>query len=459
MSANASALSLRSRVIRAGGWTMGGHALSQLLRLASNLIMTRLLMPEMFGVMALANVLLVGLQLFSDIGLGQGIVQSRRGGERAYLNTVWTVQILRGGLIWLLALGASLGLYLLAGQHWLPAGSVYAAPELPAVIAALSFNALIGGFASTRLATASRNLALGRITLIEIGSQAIALALMVVWASLNHSIWALVGGSLLATALRVLASHTLLPGEPNRPRWDREALGEIFGFGKWIFLTSILGFLSANGDRLLLGGLVDPQTLGLYAIAFFMVSALQEMLAKISGNVAFPAFSEVVRERRDELKDTYYRFRLPVDVAALMATGLLLSAGHLLIDLLYDDRYLAAGHMIEILCIGLFAERYALAGQCFMALGLPKLLAPIIFIRILVVFGFIPVAFHIHGMDGALWIAGGSILFTLPLVIRFKIRLGLFDLKRELVVLPILVLGYLTGLLLVQAIKFLEWAA
>lgn len=451
--------SLRSRVFRASGWTLGGHVAGQLLRLGSNLIMTRLLVPEMFGVMALANVILVGLQLFSDFGLGQSIVQSRRGNDPSYLNTVWTAQILRGGLIWLLALGIGLAIYLLGMAQWLPAGSAYAAPILPYIIAVLSFNALIGGFASTRLATANRNLALGRITLIELASQVAALTLMIGWALWDRSIWALVVGSLLASALRVFLSHAILPGEKNFPHWDPEAFREILGFGKWIFLTSILGFLSANGDRLLLGGLTDPTTLGLYATAFFMVSALQEVFSKFIGNVAFPAFSEVVRERREALKRTYYKFRLPLDVTTLLATGLLFSAGHLLIQFLYDDRYHAAGHMIEILCIGMFEVRFSLAGQCFMAMGMPKLLAPIILIRLVALFGLMPLAFNWWGLDGALWIAGGSVLFTLPLTIYLKIKHGLFDLRRELTVLPLLGLGYVLGLTLVQAARLLGWSA
>ena len=157
---------------------------------------------------------------------------------------------------------------------------------------------------------------------------------------------------------------------------------EIFHFGKWIFLTSILGFLAISGDRLILGWLIDPAMLGLYSIALLMIGALQEIFSKLAGNVAFPAFSEVVRQRPFELARVYYKFRLPLDVASLLATGLLFSSGHHLIDLLYDERYRAAGHMLEILSIGIFEVRYSLAGQCYMAMGLPRLLAPIIAVRL-----------------------------------------------------------------------------
>lgn len=438
------------RVILASGWVIASHAGSQILRFASNLVMTRLLVPDMFGIMALANTILFGIMLFSDLGLHQGVVQSRRGDETRYLNTVWTVQILRGALIWIAALAIAVGLHHLGSRHLLPSGSSYSDPVLPWVVAVLSLNVLVGGFASTKIATASRHLALGRVTLIELVSQVAGLAAMIVWALADRSIWAMVVGSLFSALMRVFLSHAFLPGEPNALHWSREDFGEIFQFGKWIFLTSILGFLAFSGDRLILGWLIDPAMLGLYSIALLMVGALQEIFSKLATSVAFPAFSEVVRQRPFELARVYYKFRLPLDVASLLATGLLFSSGHHLIDLLYDDRYRAAGHMLEILSIGIFEVRYVLAGQCFMAMGLPRLLAPILTVRLFAVFGLLPVFFHFFGLDGAIWIAGGSVLFTLPVTFYFKLKHRLFDLRRELMVLPLLLVGYLSGLAINQ---------
>ena len=210
------------RVILASGWVIASHAGSQILRLASNLVMTRLLVPDMFGLMALANTILFGLMLFSDLGLDQGVVQSRRGDETRYLNTVWTVQILRGALIWIAALAIAVGLYLLGSHHLFPSGSSYSDPVLPWVVAALSLNVLVGGFASTKIATASRHLALGRLTLIELVSQVTGLAVMIVWALADRSIWAMVVGSLFSALMRVFLSHAFLPGEPNALHWSRD---------------------------------------------------------------------------------------------------------------------------------------------------------------------------------------------------------------------------------------------
>lgn len=437
--------SLQHRVLHASAWTFGGHVTSQFIRFGSNLVMTRLLVPEMFGIMVLANVLLIGLHLFSDIGLRQNIVQHQKGSDQTFLNTIWTVQIMRGLVVWIVALCAALALYLFRLANWVPPSSAYAEPVLPLVIAVLSINAVINGFEPTKYGIASRTMSLAKLTQVDLVCQVSGILLMVTWAMIDRSIWALVGGSILTSILRVTLGSLLLPGQINRLHWDRKIFLEILNFGKWVFASSILGFLATNGDRLILGAITDASTLGMYSIAFFMVASLRDVFVKLIGNVAFPALSEVVRERPADLRHVYYRFRKPLDASTLVVVGLLFFSGHILIDTLYDPRYSSAGHMLEILCIMLFEVRFAVAGQCFMALGKPKLTIPIIGIQVVALYVFMPIAFVWYGFDGALWMAGGSVLFTIPMTFYLKIKLALFDYKKELLALPWLMLGLAMG--------------
>src|SRR6516162_3623745 len=94
---------LKQRALRAGGWTIVGYGIAQVIRLGSNLIMTRLLVPEMFGVMAIATMVTVILTLLSDIGLQVNIVQSRPGDDPSFLDTAWVVSIVRGLTLWVVA--------------------------------------------------------------------------------------------------------------------------------------------------------------------------------------------------------------------------------------------------------------------------------------------------------------------------------------------------------------------
>jgi len=67
---------LKQKVVCSGSWVIAGHILSQCMRLGGNLILTRLLVPEMFGIMAIVTIIMGGLVMFSDVGVLQNIVQS-----------------------------------------------------------------------------------------------------------------------------------------------------------------------------------------------------------------------------------------------------------------------------------------------------------------------------------------------------------------------------------------------
>jgi O-antigen/teichoic acid export membrane protein len=435
----------KARVLQAGGWTVAGYALGQALRFAGNLVMTRLLVPEMFGVMALATMVMYGLALFSDVGLRQAIVQSRRGREAAFLNTAWAIQIARGCAIWGGALVLSMVLIFLKSMGMLDGESAYADPSLPHVVAVLSLAALIGGFESTRLAEASRNLSLARVTQLELASQLAGLACMIGWACVHRSIWALVAGGLCAAAVRACLSHAWLPGAANRWQWERAACGEILGFGKWILAASVLGFLVNSADRLILGALVSTGVLGVYAIAYLLFSSVEQVLVKIVADVSYPALSELARERPERLRAAYYRFHLAVGLPACAAAGALMVSGEPLVALLYDARYAQAGWMLEILAPGLVSVAFRVATQCFMVLGAPQLMSQVSAVRLIALCLLTPLGFHFFGLGGALWAIVLSHFSWLPAAIAFTVRRGLFDVRKELLLPAALAAGAAAG--------------
>jgi O-antigen/teichoic acid export membrane protein len=442
---DASKLTLKQRVFNAGLWSLGSFVLSMVLRFGSSMLMTRLLKPEMFGVMSIATTVMVGLAMFSDVGLRQNVVQSPRGNEPSYLNTAWTVQIIRGLLLLSIGLCISAGIYWANKWSYIPADSVYASPSLPGVIAALSISAVIAGFESTKLYQASRGLSLGSITRIEIIAQVSGLVCMICWTLYDRSIWALVAGSLCGSFVKATLSHSLLNGVRNRWAWERDAVHEFIHFGKWIFMASIFGFLVNSGDRLLLGGLVNSTTLGVYTIASLIATSVEGILSRIMTDVSFPAFSEVVRERRAELKQIYYRFLIVIAAVAYFMSGSLMTFGQSLIDLLYDPRYQQAGWMLQILSAVLLTIPFRLATQSFLALGKPSLQTNIVLARMVILFVGTPMVSHYFGLPGAVLTIVLSHFVSVPIIIFYNVRHGLFDLRMEIYMVGFIVAGLVCG--------------
>jgi O-antigen/teichoic acid export membrane protein len=444
--------SLKQRFVRGFSWTLAGYALSQILRLGSSLILTRLLAPDIYGVMAIGYMVVTALVMFSDIGLAAGAIQSRRGEDPTYLNVAWIVQIARGMVIMLVALGLSgaMALGWLAGL--LPPDSVYADPRIPGLLAVVSLYGLVSGFESTKVFFARRTLALAQLTRIDLASQVVATVFMIAWAFYWPSVWALASGWVFGALLKTVLTHLALPGPTNRLQWDRAAFLDVFHFGKWALLSSTFTFFLGSGDRLLLGAMLSATTMGFYSVALILVGALQAAVGKIVGYVVLPALSEVARERPAELKDTIYRIRRPLDLVCLLLSGALFFLGEPLIGLLYDSRYSPAGWMLGVLAVTLTATRLDIFDQCLVAMSRVRLLSGLNAARLIALYSLVPLGFFLYGVEGAVGAVAVSALVNSIVVLTLQAWLKLIDVRHELLAIPVFGTGLLVGWLVRTAL-------
>ena len=354
--------SLKSRAIRASIWVIGGYGVQQALRLGSNLILTRLLFPEAFGLMALVNVFMQCLQMFSDVGIAPSIIQNRRGDDKAFLNTAWTVQVLRG-----------VGLWLCSCCIAYPAALLYGQPLLGRLIPLAGLIAIVSGFASTGPFTAQRHLALGRLAGLEVATSVVQLSVTVSLALAYRSVWVLVLGGLIAALVRTVLSHLVFGPTANRFRFDSSAARALLKFGKWIFLNTLIGGLAMHADRILMGKLMPMGVLGVYAIARNLALMPQEVFRRISATVVFPAIAKISHLPREQLRQRLIKHRWPVLVGAAIGLGVAVGVADVVVGTIYDSRYEAAAWMTPILLLGLWpAILSATIDRSLFAIGEPR---------------------------------------------------------------------------------------
>ncbi|HEY8706669.1 MAG TPA: oligosaccharide flippase family protein, partial [Burkholderiaceae bacterium] len=290
--------SLRRRVMRSGGITATGYAANQVLRFASNLILTRLLFPEAFGIMAIMQTVVVGVTMLSDVGVAQSVVRHARGAEPSFLNTAWTIQIAKGALM-AIALWAASG----------PVARAYHQPMLEGMMPWAALAALVGGFASTKVALANRNVETLHITLVNFGALATGIVATMLFAWHNPTPYALVWGNLCATIASVVASHAFLHGPSNRLAWDRAVALSILSFGGWVMLSSAVGYMTGEGNKLVVASLIDIRLLGLFGLASTLSVAISQAVGRMSSQVLFGAYSELFRIDRSRLSRAVERAR------------------------------------------------------------------------------------------------------------------------------------------------------
>lgn len=330
---------LMARVLRSASWIVLGYGAGQLIRLASNLILTRLLFPEAFGLMALITVITVGLTLFSDVGIAPSIAQSKRGDDPAFLNTAWTIQVGRGIALWLAACALAL-----------PMASFYDQPDLALYLPIAALTLLVAGFNPTRIETAHRHLLMGRLTALDLASQVFGIAVMILLALWWQSVLALVVGGVLQALAKLALTHYGLPGLRNRFAWERPAAGELITFGKWIFLSTIFWFFASQGDKAILGKFLTLESLGIYNIGYFLASFPLLLGLNVTSRVMIPVY----REKAPQARISRLRYGLSAGVIGLLIVAAL--AGPWAVGVLYDARYVHAGAIIVVLAIALIPQ-------------------------------------------------------------------------------------------------------
>lgn len=313
------------------------------LRLAANLLLTRLLFPEAFGLMAIITVVTAAAMMFSDFGFLSAVIQDPRGEDPAFLDTVWTLQILRGLILALLIMGFS-------GQI----AAFYEEPMLSEMLLVSALIPLIRGIESTKSLSANRTLQLERLTAIRLGSQLFGAIATVTLAYWLQSVWALVIGNLFAPSLLVFLSHKALKGHSNWFGVERTALGSLVKFSAFIFIASIAGFFSNHGDRAILGKYVLLEELAIYSIAFTLAALPMNIANAVSSRVIVPLYARRPPAESPTNRRNINKARYMVTAPLLMLATVFALIGDPLIRLLYDVRYEEAGAYLVLISLSSF---------------------------------------------------------------------------------------------------------
>ena len=333
---------MKARTLRGTAFTVLVFGSQNALRLASNLILTRLLFPEAFGLMAIVFVVLMAVNNLSDLGIKVSIIQDKDGDKPLFLDTAWSLQIIRGVLISLLI--------------WAAAGPIaifYEQPSLAAILPIAGLAAIIQGFNSTKLAIAEREVQLGRMAFLEILTQVIGLIATITLAVLMKSIWALVIGYLVGAVAMATLSHLMLSGHQNRLAFHVIYVRRMFNFGTYIFLASVAGFVISQGDRAILGKVTTLEELALYNIGYFLASVPMMMSQALSGKVVFPLYARRPPWESTENRRNIFNMRRLIMSGSLVGLFIFALIGEPLVVFMYDVRYEGAGGYVALIALAL----------------------------------------------------------------------------------------------------------
>jgi O-antigen/teichoic acid export membrane protein len=402
-------------------WTIGTYVASAAIRFGSNIVLSRLLGPEVLGIVVIAQAIRTGTDLLTDLGPEQNIVHSPHGEDERFLNTIWTMQILRGLIVSLACLCAT---PLLARFYRIDIWLLVVVSAAP----------LLNSLTSTSIFSVSKRMDVRTRNLFELLAEALGLVINVTLALTLRNVWAPILGIVLSISVRSALTY-LLPRPGHRFVFDRHHALAIFHFSKWIMLSSLALYAAIYVDRLFLGRVVTLATLGVYGLA----KAISDLPNTVAGRVGFQIVFPFVARRdgdltpgsadRAELGRTRRNFLLLV----LVGIATVMAWSDWAVIILYGQRYAAAGWMLCMLLVGgWIAVLSSLNEATIFGSGEPQNVGLANVIRFAVMATVLPAGFALWGLPGALLALPASETMRYLVLARAQIRVRLTFLKQDI---------------------------
>lgn len=403
----------RRSLIEKAIWVAVPFSGSQFIRLASSIVLAWLLAPELLGAMVLINTLRTGVELLTDIGIGQSIVSHPRGFEPDFYNTAWTLQIIRGLVLFIMTLALTY-----------PVSTLYGDPTLLILLPAVAPIFLITGISSPARYLLHKKMNIKSLSLLDFGLTVFGVLVQLILAWAMPTIWALILGVLIGAAGSSVASYFFMDWRSLRIKWDNTSVQSIVKFGKWIFLSSIVFYLGTSFDRLYFAEAFSIATLGIYGIAKTYSETIGSLFTRISQMLIFPKISSSMH-RGEEVGQQVNTIRLMFVAVTSLTLAFAISISDHFIFTFYDSRYWDAGIIMTVLMVGTwFTILAALADAIMLGLGRSASIALANGLKFISVLISLPFALDRYGIVGAL------LAIVLSEIVRYlTLSIGLLNLK------------------------------
>jgi O-antigen/teichoic acid export membrane protein len=345
--------------VKSGSWVFILRISDRGIKLIRTIVLARLLSPDDFGLLGLALVTISAVERFTESGFSHALIQ-KKGLAHEYIDTAWTLSVIRGVLLYTL-------LFLIAPG----VETFFNTPGVSNIIRVISLFLLLNGFSNMEIVILQKELEFNKQFIYQISGSLADLVVSIILSLLMRNVWALVAGLLAGHLTRFIVAYLTQPRRVKLaivPEYARE----LYQFGRWMFLSSILQFILDEGDDVFVGRTLSSTSLGHYQLAYRIANLPSTEYAKLIGKLSFPAYSKI----QDDPARLHYVYTRVLKITALFSfliAGLILSLSRDLIMVLLGDQWIPMITTMQVLTIYGLLSSIAIPGPLFMAVGKPNL--------------------------------------------------------------------------------------
>ncbi|MBX4200845.1 lipopolysaccharide biosynthesis protein [Candidatus Parcubacteria bacterium] len=348
---------LSNKTAKGTFWLFAFRIADQGLRLGKTIVLARLLAPSDFGLFGITVLAMSLLDTFSQSGFEHALIQKKED-IGPYLDTGWVVKAARGLLL------ASL-LFLFSPLI----ASFFNAPQVRSILQWVALAIVIQGLTNIAVVYFSKELQFHKYFFYQISGTFADFTASVIAAVMLRSVWALVIGLLAGMTIRCIVSYIAYPYLP-RFKFSFAKAKELFGYGKWIFSSSIIGFFLTQIDSLLVGKIAGVASLGFYQVSYKIPSILGSDI--LSGAI-FPAYSKLQGDM-EKMKNAYLKILQIFCFILLPMAGGIYAVAPEFINLFLGAKWMPSLWPMRILCLAVVVWSIeVVSNHLFLALGKPHI--------------------------------------------------------------------------------------
>jgi len=351
--------SLKQKAATGMVWSALQKYSSMFISFISGIILARLLTPYDYGCIGMLSIFMVLSEAFIDGGFGSALIQKKKPSQEDY-STIFFWNI-----------GMSFVMYVVL-YFCAPAISrFYKIPLLCDVLRVQGLVLFIYASNVIQQNQLRKNLNFKVLSIVTISTSIISLGITIFMAYKGFGVWALVAQNLITAAIPALVFWFYLKW---RPSWifSWTSFKELFSFGFYMFLTSLLNQFGQQIQGLLIGKFYNPSTMGYYSKALSTEKMASTSIGSVMNQVTYPLYAEVQDDRK-QLTNIIKRITMTLSYITWPLMFILLLCAKPIFVLLYSDKWLSSVPYFQVLCIaGLAFCLQSVNNQAIAAVGKSK---------------------------------------------------------------------------------------
>ncbi len=401
-------------VLRGGSVLAAGTLIERLARFGRNMVLTRIIAPDQFGLMAIVLATIGLFEAITEVGVSQAVIQNKRGHLPQFLNVAWWINTVRGLAIFAVAAPLS---PLIAGFYSQP-------PLTPILIVAFS-SLIFSGMMSPKVYALQRQFRFGESVAITQGAGLLGTVLTLILGVLWQNVWALVVGTVFEAFMRFVLSCVLCPIRPSF-RIDKQSRRDLFAFMKGMLGLAFMTFLVSQADIFVLGRVVSTRVLGLYSMAVTLAMFPQSLFAKIVQPLVVPILA-AFQDSDAQMRVAYLRLERLVWLFGLPMAATMTVAAAPLLTVVYGRPYAAVAVPFGIIAIYSVVYMASMVSfSVYLAMARPELQRSFTLLRgLLLVAAIYPLAVAFGPVGAASAMLGALALAMLLQIHNLKRIIGL----------------------------------